>query len=159
MSIFPNKFFEPMDKRPPLPPFTYTTALKKVSMLEEDWNMGCARRLVFAYSKESRWHVGGRVIAGRHAIGDYLASSMSSYSNVKMKKYLSAFISSKIVVTFDLQYQDIFGKWQHTSGSEILEYDPAGHISRQVTTILKNEPGHCKLSGCTSQNFGQILGN
>ena len=44
-----------MSERPPLPPFTEETALQKVRMAENAWNIGDPEKIALAYTEDSWW--------------------------------------------------------------------------------------------------------
>jgi uncharacterized protein len=50
-----------MTDRPPLPPFTHETALRKVQAAEDAWNTRDPERVAGAYTVDSVWRAGDRV--------------------------------------------------------------------------------------------------
>lgn len=45
----------PEESRPPLPPFTYETAVQKVRMAEDAWNTRDPEKVALAYTPDSTW--------------------------------------------------------------------------------------------------------
>ncbi len=54
--------------RPPLPPFSFETAVQKVRMAEDAWNSRDPARVALAYSEDSRWRNRAEFFEGRAAI-------------------------------------------------------------------------------------------
>ena len=55
----PQVMIEPtmasIEQRPPLPPFTYESAVQKVRIAEDSWNTRDPAKVALAYSPDSRW--------------------------------------------------------------------------------------------------------
>jgi len=49
------KSFNPMETKPPLPPFTRETPKTKVQIAEDDWNSRDPKRVALAYTEDSPW--------------------------------------------------------------------------------------------------------
>jgi uncharacterized protein len=62
----------PTLSRPPLPPFTRETAIQKVRLAEDAWNMRDPAQVALAYTVDSRWRNRTEFIQGRAAIKDFL---------------------------------------------------------------------------------------
>ncbi|HNQ33766.1 MAG TPA: DUF1348 family protein, partial [Methanoculleus sp.] len=58
--------------RPPLPPFTYETAVQKVRMAEDAWNSRDPEKVSLAYSIDSVWRNRSEFINGREEIVAFL---------------------------------------------------------------------------------------
>ena len=61
-----------MTDRPPLPPFTLETALRKVQAAEDAWNTRDPERVAAAYTADSVWRNRDRFVAGRDEIVEFL---------------------------------------------------------------------------------------
>ena len=46
---------ENIEIRPPVPPFTRDSAIKKVRMAEDGWNSRDPQRVSMAYTQDSQW--------------------------------------------------------------------------------------------------------
>lgn len=46
---------ENIEIRPPVPPFTRDSAIKKVRMAEDGWNSRDPQRVSMTYTQESKW--------------------------------------------------------------------------------------------------------
>ena len=60
-----------MSTRPPLPPFTYETAVQKVRLAEDAWNTCDPVRVSLAYTEDSRWRNRSEFLIGRLAIVEF----------------------------------------------------------------------------------------
>jgi hypothetical protein len=58
--------------RPPLPPFTYETAIQKVRLAEDAWNSRDPEKVALAYSEQSRWRNRSEFFVGRERIIAFL---------------------------------------------------------------------------------------
>ena len=56
------------EARPPLPPFTPETALKKVRGAEDGWNSRDPAKVSLAYTRDSQWRNRAEFVTGREAI-------------------------------------------------------------------------------------------
>ena len=61
-----------MEQRPPLPPFTYETALQKVQMAEDAWNTKDPHKVALAYTIDTEWRNRDQFINGRAAVIELL---------------------------------------------------------------------------------------
>ena len=57
-----------MATRPPLPPFTRETAMRKVRLAEDGWNTRDAEKVAPAYALDSRWRNRSEFVNGRQDI-------------------------------------------------------------------------------------------
>ena len=57
-----------MSQRPPLPPFTYETAVEKVRLSEDAWNTRDPEKVALAYTVDSHWRNRAEFIEGRDQI-------------------------------------------------------------------------------------------
>jgi uncharacterized protein (TIGR02246 family) len=58
------------ESRPPFPPFSRETALKKVQAAEDAWNTRDPHRVALAYTPDSAWRNRDQFLAGREQIAD-----------------------------------------------------------------------------------------
>jgi len=59
-------------QRPPLPPFTLETAVKKVRLAEDGWNSRDPEKVALAYTVDSYWRNRAEFVQGREAIIGFL---------------------------------------------------------------------------------------
>ncbi|WP_421943341.1 DUF1348 family protein [Pedobacter sp.] len=62
-----------MEKRYPLPPFTFETAKEKIQMAENAWNSKDPEKVAKAYTVESEWRNRDIFLKGRTAIVEFLS--------------------------------------------------------------------------------------
>src|SRR5262245_47898175 len=60
------------ETRPPLPPFTYETALQKVRLAEDSWNSRDAEKVALGYTLNSSWRNRSEFVNGRAEIVAFL---------------------------------------------------------------------------------------
>ena len=58
--------------RPPLPPFTRETAIRKVRLAEDGWNSREPEKVALAYTIDSRWRNRAEFPNGRQQIIEFL---------------------------------------------------------------------------------------
>ena len=56
------------EQRPPLPPFTFETAVEKVRKAEDAWNTRDPSHVALAYTIDSVWRNRSEFLVGREAI-------------------------------------------------------------------------------------------
>jgi nuclear transport factor 2 (NTF2) superfamily protein len=121
--------------RPPLPPFTLTTATQKVRMAEDAWNTRDAERVAAAYTEDSRWRNRAEFIQGRSAIVAFLQRKWARELQYRLIKELWAFHEHRIAVRFQYEWHDDSGNWYRSYGNEQWEFDAAGLMRRREASI------------------------
>ena len=61
-----------METKPPLPPFTLSTAKAKVQAAEDAWNTRDPERVALAYTEDSQWRNRAEFLSGREEIKAFL---------------------------------------------------------------------------------------
>ena len=121
--------------RPPLPPFTFETAIQKVRMAEDAWNTRDPERVAQGYSEDSRWRNRAEFFAGRPAIVEFLRRKWARELEYRLIKQLWAFHGDHISVRFQYEWRDDSGSWHRAHGNEQWEFDAAGLMRRRDASI------------------------
>jgi uncharacterized protein len=124
-----------MKDRPPLPPFTHETALKKVQAAEDAWNTCDPQRVALAYSEDSVWRNRDTFIRGRAEIVAFLTSKWERELDYALRKNLWCFEESRIAVRFQYECHDRDGQWWRSYGNELWEFNPGGLMVRREASI------------------------
>lgn len=74
--------------RPPLPPFTWETAVQKVRMAEDAWNSRDPESVSLAYSADSSWRNREEFLTGREAIVEFLRLKWAKELDYRLIKEL-----------------------------------------------------------------------
>ncbi len=122
-------------QRPPLPPFTYETAVQKVRMAEDAWNSRDPERVVLAYTEGSRWRNRAEFFSGRQEIVAFLKRKWARELDYRLIKELWAFYENRIAVRFQYEYHDDSGNWYRAYGNEQWEFDENGIMRRREASI------------------------
>ena len=119
-------------QRPPLPPFTYETALAKVQAAEDAWNTRNPAKVAQAYTLESVWRNRDEFFECRAAIEDFLSQKWSRELHYRLMKALWAYTDNRISVRFEYEWQHATtGQWYRTHGNEHWEFDADGYMTRR----------------------------
>jgi hypothetical protein len=121
--------------RPPLPPFTETTAAQKVRLAEDAWNTRDPERVASAYTGDSRWRNRAEFIQGRAQIIGFLQRKWARELDYRLIKQLWAFHGNHIAVRFQYEFHDDSGNWYRAYGNEQWEFDPDGLMRRREASI------------------------
>jgi uncharacterized protein len=121
--------------RPPLPPFTYETAVQKVRLAEDAWNTRDPERVALAYSENSEWRNRAEFFTGRAAIQEFLRRKWARELDYRLIKELWAFGSDRIAVRFAYEWHDDSGNWFRSYGNENWEFDADGLMRRRLASI------------------------
>jgi nuclear transport factor 2 (NTF2) superfamily protein len=121
--------------RPPLPPFTQQTALKKVRGAEDGWNSCDPEKVSLAYTPESVWRNRSEFLSGREAIVQFLSRKWAAEREYRLIKELWAFTENRIAVRFAYEFHDAAGDWFRAYGNENWEFDESGLMRRRVASI------------------------
>ena len=122
-------------ERPPLPPFTFETAIQKVRLAEDAWNSRDPARVVLAYTEDSRWRNRAEFIEGRAAIQSFLARKWQRELEYRLIKELWAYRESRIAVRFAYEWRDDSGHWFRSYGNENWEFDDHGLMRIRIASI------------------------
>jgi uncharacterized protein len=124
-----------MNPRPPLPPFTWETALLKVQAAEDAWNSREPERVVQAYSGNTEWRNRDQFLNGRDEVLAFLRQKWDRELEYRLKKELWAFHENRIAVRFEYEYHNITGQWFRAYGNETWEFDELGYMKRRYASI------------------------
>lgn len=119
-------------QRPPVPPFTFESALKKVQAAEDAWNTRDPFRVAEAYSPDSEWRNRDQFFQGRDAIVEFLTDKWTNELHYRLMKELWAFTGNRISVRFEYEWQHAkTGQWYRTHGNEHWQFDNDGYMQRR----------------------------
>ncbi len=121
--------------RPPLPPFTATTAAQKVRAAEDGWNGRDADKVALAYSADSEWRNRSTFLQGRDEIAAFLRGKWAAEHEYRLIKELWAFTDNRIAVRFAYEWRDGAGQWFRSYGNENWQFDEAGYMTQRHASI------------------------
>jgi nuclear transport factor 2 (NTF2) superfamily protein len=121
--------------RPPLPPFTDTTAAEKARLAEDAWNSRDPSRVALAYTPGSRWRNRAEFISGRAEIEAFLARKWTRELDYRLIKEVWAHAGNRIAVRFAYEYHDDSGNWFRAYGNENWQFDSSGLMERRIASI------------------------
>ncbi len=119
------------ESRPPLPPFTLETALKKVQAAEDAWNTRDPVRVSLAYTPDTEWRNRADFVNGREQVVQFLQRKWVRELDYRLKKTLWAFMDNRIAVRFEYEWHDDSGHWFRSHGNENWEFAPNGLMQRR----------------------------
>jgi len=123
------------ESRPPFPPFTLETALKKIQAAEDAWNSCDPERVSLAYTLDSEWRNRSQFINGRDAIRDFLQDKWQRELDYRLKKELWCFMDNRIAVRFEYEWHDETGLWHRSYGNENWEFAENGLMQKRYASI------------------------
>ena len=123
------------DERPPLPPFTRETAMRKVRAAEDGWNSRDPARVAGAYTEDSVWRNRSEFISGREAITRFLERKWQAEQEYRLVKELWGLLDNRIAVRFQYEFHDAQGQWFRAYGNEQWEFAPNGLMQRREASI------------------------
>jgi nuclear transport factor 2 (NTF2) superfamily protein len=124
-----------MTSRPPLPPFTKETALKKIQAAEDAWNSRDPERVSLAYTVDTEWRNRTDFVNGRAEVVEFLRRKWARELDYRLRKELWAFQGNRIAVRFEYEYHDAEGQWWRAYGNENWEFDEHGYMRRRFASI------------------------
>ncbi|WP_340115976.1 nuclear transport factor 2 family protein [Pelagibius sp. 7325] len=122
-------------QKPPLPPFTEETAIRKVRMAEDAWNSRDPERVSLAYTVDSRWRNRAEFPVGRAQIVEFLTRKWARELDYRLIKELWTFAGNRIAVRFAYEWRDDSGQWFRSYGNENWEFDENGLMQRRFASI------------------------
>ncbi len=119
----------------PFPPFTRKTAVQKVRMAENAWNLRDPTKVSLAYTEDSRWRNRAEFFQGREAIVEFLTRKWARELDYRLIKELWTYHDDRIAVRFQYEYHDDSGNWFRAHGNENWEFDERGLMRRREASI------------------------
>src|SRR6201995_5318634 len=121
--------------RPPVPPFTRETAIKKVRLAEDAWNSRDPEKVALAYTVDSRWRNRSEFVNGRQEIVAFLKRKWAKELDYRLIKELWAFSGNRIAVRFAYECHDDSRNWFRSYGNENWEFADRGLMVRRFACI------------------------
>jgi uncharacterized protein len=121
--------------RPPLPPFTHETAVRKARMAEDAWNSRDPARVALAYTPDSIWRNRAEFPRGRAEIAAFLTRKWQREADYRLIKEVWAFHDNRIAVRFAYEWHDAGGQWYRSYGNENWEFDADGLMAWRHASI------------------------
>lgn len=123
------------DRRPPLPPFSFETAVQKVRAAEDAWNSRDPARVALAYSPDSTWRNRSSFIKGRAQIEAFLVAKWQQEHEYRLIKELWAFTEDRLAVRFAYEWRNNAGQWFRSYGNENWAFDANGLMHTRHASI------------------------
>lgn len=123
------------ETRPPLPPFTRESAIKKVRLAEDGWNSRDADKVSLAYSLDTKWRNRVEFTDGREEAREFLARKWKKELDYRLIKELWAYTENRIAVRYAYEWRDDSGNWFRSYGNENWEFGPDGLMERRFSCI------------------------
>ncbi len=130
-----NAAEEIVSVRPPVPPFTRETAIKKVRLGEDGWNSRDPEKVSLAYSIDSQWRNRAEFVNGREEIVAFLKRKWAKELEYRLIKEMWAFTGNRIAVRFAYEFHDDSGNWFRSYGNENWEYNDDGLMRARYASI------------------------
>lgn len=124
-----------MEKRFPIPPFNYETALQKVQAAEDAWNTRDPEKVCLAYTPDTEWRNRTEFINGREAVKAFLKRKWEKELDYKLKKELWGFRENRMAVRFMYEWHDAEGQWFRSYGNEMWQFDENGYMEKRFASI------------------------
>jgi hypothetical protein len=121
--------------RPPLPPFSYESAIQKVRLAEDGWNTRDPQKIAPAYATNSRWRNRSEFINGRAEIIAFLSRKLAKELDYRLIKELWTFTDIRIAVRFAYEWHDDSGHWYRSYGNENWEFNDDGLMAVRFASI------------------------
>jgi uncharacterized protein len=114
------------EQRPPFPPFTHETAIKKVRGAEDLWNTCNPELTALGYAVDCYWRNRAEFIRGRTEIIAFLTRKWAREIDYRLIKELWAFAGNRIAVRFAYEWHDDSLNWFRSYGNENWEFNGDG---------------------------------
>ncbi|UWQ92683.1 nuclear transport factor 2 family protein [Aliisedimentitalea scapharcae] len=121
--------------RPPLPPFTFETAIQKVRAAEDAWNSRTPEIVTPAYSPDSQWRNRADFLQGHSEISAFLTRKWQREHEYRLIKGLWTVAGNRIAVRFAYEWHDADVRWFRSYGNENWEFASDGRMQRRIASI------------------------
>ena len=122
-------------QRPPLPPFGYEDAVRKVRMAEDAWNGRDPAKVALAYTPDTRWRNRSEFLNGRAEVEAFLTRKWATENGYRLIKEIWAHSDSRIAVRFCYEWHDEDGQWFRAHGNENWQFDENGLMAERHASI------------------------
>ena len=123
------------NSRPPLPPFTFETAVQKARLAEDAWNTRDPERVALAYTPDSQWRNRSEFFAGRAAIVAFLTCKWERERDYRLIKEVWGVHGYQIAVRFQYEYRTTDEQWYRAYGNEQWAFNELGLMQRREASI------------------------
>ena len=124
-----------METRPPVPPFTEETAIRKVRGAEDAWNTRDPEVCARVYTEDTRWRNRVEFPVGRPQVRELLQRKWARELDYRLIKELWAHDGRRIAVRFAYEWHDDSGQWMRSYGNENWTFDAQGFMMRRFASI------------------------
>src|SRR5262245_48269253 len=124
-----------METKPPVPPFTFETAVLKVRLAEDVWNSCDPDKVVLAYTEDTVWRNRSEFPSGRAQVHEFLVRKWKRELDYRLIKELWAFTVNRIAVRFAYEWHDEQGQWFRSYGNENWEFNEFGLMAFRHASI------------------------
>ena len=122
--------------RPPLPPFSFEDAVKKVRMAEDAWNSREPGKVALAYTPETRWRNRSEFLKGRSEVEAFLDRKWAREKEYRLIKEIWAHDgANRIAVRFAYECHDADGQWFRSYGNENWRFAETGHMAVRHASV------------------------
>lgn len=123
------------ESRPPLPPFTYETAVGKVRAAENGWNTRTPEKIALAYTIDTKWRNRSTFVNGRDEVIKFLQDKWARELDYRLIKEIWTFQDARIAVRFAYECHDSSGQWYRSYGNENWQFDENGLMKLRLASI------------------------
>jgi len=123
------------ESRPPLPPFTYETAVEKVRAAENGWNTRTPEKIAMAYTIDTKWRNRSTFVNGRDEVIKFLQNKWARELDYRLIKEIWTFQDTRIAVRFAYECHDTSGQWYRSYGNENWQFDENGLMNLRLASI------------------------
>lgn len=120
--------------RPPLPPFTASSAAEKVRRAEDAWNGRDPATVALAYTPDTAWRNRSQFLRGRAEVRAFLARKWQRERDYRLVKSLWAYGDDRIAVRFAYEYC-AGGRWFRAHGNENWAFGRDGLMRERHASI------------------------
>jgi nuclear transport factor 2 (NTF2) superfamily protein len=124
-----------MTTRPPLPPFSLDSAIRKVRLAEDGWNSRDPEKVSLAYTEDTVWRNRAEFTQGRGQVVEFLTRKWRKELDYRLIKELWAHDGNRIAVRYAYEWHDDSGNWYRSYGNENWEFDEAGLMKFRHASI------------------------
>lgn len=122
-------------QKPPLPPFTFETAIQKARAAEDAWNSREPEKVSLAYTEDSQWRNRSEFLTGHTEIVAFLARKWAKELEYRLIKEVWAYGDNRIAVRFAYEWHDVAGQWYRSYGNENWQFAPSGLMAQRFASI------------------------
>jgi nuclear transport factor 2 (NTF2) superfamily protein len=118
----------------PTPPWDMDTAAARLVFEETAWNSRNPEEILAGYAEQLEIRDGTTFINSKDQFRQFLQQKFATQHDYKIKLDLWGALKGRMAVRFEAEWRDTTGKWRHSYGIEVFQFNDQGLAERRFAS-------------------------